>query len=115
MKASVALPQLKQFLNAFSDGRVFFAVRIESIEAPNLDSQDSTDDVWFVRFVPQTFVLLTNESLCEEIGMSTDFDPELASILARQRDFIKTSETWEFRERDIPEADRPQAAAENTQ
>ena len=113
VKASVALPQLKQFLDEFSDGRIFFAVRIESIEAPNVDSQDSADNVWFVRFVPQTFVLLTSESLCEEIGMSTDFDSELASILARQRDFIRNSDTWEFRDRDTPNGDGPQDTAEN--
>ncbi len=102
VKASIELPQLSQFLDAHSDGRIFFAARIGSVTAPVVESQNAAaTDAWFLKIEPHSFVMFTNEALSENIGLPVNYDPELAHVLGRQSEFVRGSETWEFRGDDV--------------
>ena len=99
VKASIGLPQLADFMNTFDDGRILFSAAIASVKSPADESQNSGDsNAWRIELEPTTFVLLTNEALADSIGLAAEFDPEIATVLSRQEDFVRTSETWEFRE-----------------
>ena len=105
VQVTVSLPQIAQLLEATGDGRVFFAARLKSVETP----VTATDAPWKLTVEPASFVLFTNEKLCEQIGMPVTYDPDLAIVLERQKQFVKGSATWEFRAADILAKDKADA------
>lgn len=97
VSATIELPQLEQLLQEFPDGQFLFAADIETVRAPVGD----IDPDWKIRLSAESFVLLTDALLCQNVGLAADFDPQLASVLERQDEFVRTSKTWEFRADDL--------------
>ena len=92
----IAVPAINDLLHANGDGRVVFAAKILSVKAPAAD----TTDAWKLQIDPRSFVLLTSPVHCEEIGLSPEYDRDIEAILTRQRDFVASSEQWEYRAQD---------------
>ncbi len=90
----IHIPQIKNLLQAIGDQRVLFAGRIHDVAAPR-------SDAWNLQLDPTSFVLLTRSDHCDEIGLSPDDNPDVAIILTRQREFVESSERWEYRADDV--------------
>lgn len=106
---AIDLPQIQKYLQAVPDGRTLFSATVDSIVVPNRQHL-----AWRVKLDPASFVLLTNQDLCAQLGLSVDFDPDLESILVRQKDFVRQTETWEDRADDVlPEQSPPSETQES--
>lgn len=89
----IPVPAINDLLHANGDDRVVFAAKIVSVNAPAVN----TADAWKLQIDPRSFVLLTSPVHCEEIGLSPDYDKDIEIILTRQREFVASSEQWEYR------------------
>lgn len=93
---SVRLPQLRELLDTNGENRrVLFAARIAEIVHPK------ETPMWRVTLDLESFVLLTNESVCAEVGLTRDVDPELPELLDRQSEFVQSSSAWDSRPSDL--------------
>lgn len=83
----------EQLVNGVAEGRIVFASRIHTVVPPDA----STNRNWIVLLEPESFVLLTSLPHCETVGIFTEEDPQLATVLDHQRSLVEKSTTWEHR------------------
>jgi len=108
VEVTIPIPQISALLRAIGDQRVLFAGRIQYVEAPAA----GTSDAWNLQLDPTSFVLLTHTDHCEQIGLSPEDDPDVTTILTRQRDFVESSEQWEHRVDDAVIQSKPEQTSE---
>ncbi len=89
----IPLPDVGTFLEAIPDGRAIFMARISKVVPPTKGTYES----WVLHVEATSFVLLTSVAHCEQVGLTSDIDPTLETILQRQREFVETSSTWQNR------------------
>lgn len=101
----VPLPALAELFEKSLDTRAVFAARISAVTAPADDSREP----WRILVDPNFFVLITSLPHCEVVGLTADEDPHLNTLLDQQKEFVQTSEKWEFRAESVslPTAFRP--------
>lgn len=106
VQLQIPLPAIQELLEFTGDGRAIFAVEFHSVRAPEPDSFEP----WVLRVQPTSFALFTSPAHCAAVGIVSEYDPTLISILRRQQEFVEGSETWHSRAAVL--ADQPAAAAE---
>ncbi|MCA9050220.1 MAG: hypothetical protein KDA89_15900 [Planctomycetaceae bacterium] len=95
VELTVRLPELSElFADSAEEQRMLFAAEIESVTAPNAAI---SRDPWRLKIRPDSFVLLTRDELCREVGLDPAEDPDLAATLERQRLFVESSVAWNTR------------------
>lgn len=89
VRVSIDLPDLHNVLEQSTNGRVIFAAHFQSVDVPVGDHGN-----WHLTLNPETFVLITSEVHCRDIGILADDDDAVAAVLENQRNFVEESETW---------------------
>ena len=87
----IKLPALNDFLATVDDGRIVFAAKFSSVSSP------ASSQIWNLEIAAESFAFITSKELCEAVGLSVLDDPDLAQILERQEQFVRTSGTWDAR------------------
>ena len=88
--ASLRLPDLNQLLEQAETARVVFAFRCSDVRLP----VESLRRQWELQLAPASFVLMTSPDHCRRLGLSPTEEPALATVLDRQKEFVRKSETW---------------------
>ncbi|MEO2033734.1 MAG: hypothetical protein ABGZ35_16780 [Planctomycetaceae bacterium] len=97
VSVSMQLPQLDDYMEQNADHRLVFAFRLGSVEQP----VDAQRDAWQLVVAAESFVLLTSEEHCRQLGFSVDSDPSLAVLLASQQAFVEESDRWAGRHQEL--------------
>ena len=101
----LAMPQLAQVLEKTEDRRILFSAEIESVVGPGSGGR------WKLTIDPDSFVLLTSSELCSYMGLTEEHDAQLPVTLQRQKEFVESSASWEFRADDVVPAGEEKTAA----
>ncbi|MEZ6060171.1 MAG: hypothetical protein R3C19_07415 [Planctomycetaceae bacterium] len=97
----IALPALAQLADVVEGNQYLFAAAVQNVSAP----PENADGAWRIELQPDTFVLLTSEVHCRELGLPVDVDDVLRKRLEQQRDFVERSEQWVDRNQTILASD----------
>ena len=99
VSVTMQLPQLDDYMTQNTARRFVFAFRLASVEQP----VDTGRDAWQLAVAAESFVLLTSEQHCQNLGFSVESDPSLAELLASQRTFVEESDRWARRHQELAE------------
>ncbi len=94
VRVLLALPPNHEYMSQNESRRLICAFQINGVSAAGSPGIGSG---WQVDVDPQSFVLMTSERHCRELGFSLESDPSLADVLLRQRTFVDESAEWEQR------------------
>lgn len=108
VQLQVPLPAVQDLLEFTGDGRAIFAVEFHSVTAPEPDSFEP----WVLRVKPTSFALFTSPAHCKAVGIVSEYDPTLSSILQRQQEFVEGSETWHARAAVVPDQSESQSESQ---